>query len=139
MSVAEAMEAGFLPALYEDQADMFTPSELLLYRHAQDHRLLSRDILCYPSSFGKIFGLSTRPFLSCSGSRIALYNRMNVTFLVYADNAVYQICTHTIKSHGPDKGTISVAAVPGSAHRFSCYASLLGTGQSEAYGVPRLG
>ena len=29
---------------------------------------------------------------------------MNVTFLVYADNAVYQICTPTVKSHGPDKG-----------------------------------
>ena len=35
-SVAEAMEAleaGFLPALDEDQADMFTPSELCLYLH----------------------------------------------------------------------------------------------------------
>ena len=43
MSVAEAMEAGFLPALDEDQADMFTPLELRLYRHApsQDHRLLT--------------------------------------------------------------------------------------------------
>ena len=30
-SVAEAMEAGFLPALDEDQADMFTPSEMRLY------------------------------------------------------------------------------------------------------------
>ena len=39
MSVAEAMEAGFLPSLDADQADMFTPSELRLYRHAQDHRL----------------------------------------------------------------------------------------------------
>ena len=29
-SVAEAMEAGFLPALDEDQADMFTPLELRL-------------------------------------------------------------------------------------------------------------
>ena len=37
-SVADAIEAGFLPALDKDQADMFTPSELLLYRHAQDHR-----------------------------------------------------------------------------------------------------
>ena len=44
-SVAEAMEAGFLPALDEDQADMFTPSEFRLYKHAQDHRLLTRDIL----------------------------------------------------------------------------------------------
>ena len=36
-SVADAIEAGFLPALDKDQADMFTPSELRLYRHAQDH------------------------------------------------------------------------------------------------------
>ena len=44
MSVAEAMEAGFLPALDEDQANMFNPSELHLYQHAQDHRLLTLDI-----------------------------------------------------------------------------------------------
>ena len=48
-SVAEAMEAGCLPALDEDQADMFTPSELLLYQHVRDHRLQTRDILGYPS------------------------------------------------------------------------------------------
>ena len=29
-SVAEAIEAGFLPALDEDQSDMFTPLELRL-------------------------------------------------------------------------------------------------------------
>ena len=57
MSVAEAMEAGFLPALDEDQANMFTPLELRLYRHAQDHRLLTRDILGHPSLFGDILGL----------------------------------------------------------------------------------
>ena len=44
-SVAEAMEAGSLPALDEDQADMLNPSELRLYRHSQDHRLLTQDIL----------------------------------------------------------------------------------------------
>ena len=54
--VAEAMKAGFLPALDEDQSDMFTPSELRLYRHAQPHRLLTRDILGYPSLFGDILG-----------------------------------------------------------------------------------
>ena len=56
--VAEAMEAGFLLALDEDQADMFTPSELRVYRHAQDRRLLTRDILGYPSLFqvGDILG-----------------------------------------------------------------------------------
>ena len=48
MSVAEAMEAGFLPDLDEDQADMFTTLELRLYRHAQDQRLLTGDILGYP-------------------------------------------------------------------------------------------
>ena len=55
MSVAEAMEAVFLPALDEDQADMFTQSELRLYRHAEDHRLLTRDIPVY-SRFGDILG-----------------------------------------------------------------------------------
>ena len=34
MSVAEAMEAGFLPSLDEVQANMFTPLELCLYQHA---------------------------------------------------------------------------------------------------------
>ena len=31
ISVAGAIEAGFLPAMDEDQADMFTPSEVHLY------------------------------------------------------------------------------------------------------------
>ena len=119
MSVAEVMQAGFLPALDEDRADMFTPLELHLYRHAQDHRLLSLDILGYPSLFGDILGLSTRQLLSCRCSRIAPHNSMNVTLLVYADNTVSQFCTHTVKSHCPDKGTILVVAVPGSAPRFS--------------------
>ena len=39
ISVADVIEAGYLPAVDEDQANMFTPSELRLYRHAQDHRL----------------------------------------------------------------------------------------------------
>ena len=56
-SVAEAMEAGFLPALDEDQSDMFTPLELRQYRHAQDYGLITRDILGYPSLFGDILGL----------------------------------------------------------------------------------
>ena len=47
LSVADAIKAGFLPALDKDQADMFTPSELRLYRHAQDHRL-NWDIPGYP-------------------------------------------------------------------------------------------
>ena len=38
LSVSEAIEAGFLPKPDEDVVDMFTPSELRLYRHAQDHR-----------------------------------------------------------------------------------------------------
>ena len=55
-SVAEAMEAGVPPALDEDQADMFTPSGWRLCRHIQHHRLLTRDILGYPSLFGDILG-----------------------------------------------------------------------------------
>ena len=42
LSVSEAMEAGFLPKPDEDVVDMFTPSELRLYRHAQDHRYTHR-------------------------------------------------------------------------------------------------
>ena len=56
MSVATAMEAGFLPALDKDQADMLTLWELCLYLHNQDHRLLTLDILGYPSLFGDILG-----------------------------------------------------------------------------------
>ena len=55
-SVAEALEAGFLPALDEDQADMFIPSELHLYWPAQDHRLLILDNLGYPNLFDDILG-----------------------------------------------------------------------------------
>ena len=43
MSVANAIEAGFLPERDEAHGNMFTPSELRLYQHAQDHRL-TRDI-----------------------------------------------------------------------------------------------
>ena len=55
-SVVEAMEAGFLLALDEDQSDMFTLLELRLYQHAQHYRLLTRDIMGYqsPSLFGDI-------------------------------------------------------------------------------------
>ena len=42
LSVSEAIEAGFLPKPDEDVVDMFTPSELRLYRHAQDHRYTHR-------------------------------------------------------------------------------------------------
>ena len=55
ISVADAIEAGFFPAVDEDQANMFTPSELRLYRHAQDHRL-ARDIPGYPKLFCDIPG-----------------------------------------------------------------------------------
>ena len=54
MSVADAIKAGFLPALDENQANIFTPSELRLYRHAQDHRL-NWDIPGYPSRDIPIF------------------------------------------------------------------------------------
>ena len=42
LSVSEAIEAGFLPKPSEDVVDTFTPSELRLYRHAQDHRYAYR-------------------------------------------------------------------------------------------------
>ena len=37
LSVSETIKAGFLPEQDEDVVDMFTPSELRLYRHAQEH------------------------------------------------------------------------------------------------------
>ena len=75
MSVAEAMEAGFLQALDQDQADMFIvhPVRVAPVPTCSGH------ILGNPSLFGDIFGLSTRLFLSCRCSRIAPY--------------AYQICT----------------------------------------------
>ena len=39
MSVAEAMEAGLLPVLDEDQANMFSPSELISSCGAPDYLL----------------------------------------------------------------------------------------------------
>jgi len=56
--MADAIEAGFLPALDVDQAveaNMFTLSELRLYRQAQDHRL-NRDIPGCPNFFCDIPG-----------------------------------------------------------------------------------
>ena len=55
--VDEAMEAGFLLALDEDQSDIITLSELRLYQHAQHYRLLTRDFMGYPSLFGDILRL----------------------------------------------------------------------------------
>ena len=71
MSVAEAMEAGFLPALDEDQADMFTPSELHLYQHAQDHRSLSRDILGYHISRDEVYVGTTIVSQALSAGRVS--------------------------------------------------------------------
>ena len=38
LSVHAAMEVGMLPRMDDEEALRFTPSEVLLYRHAQDHR-----------------------------------------------------------------------------------------------------
>ena len=37
-SAHAAMEAGMLPRMDDEEARRFTPSEVLLYQHAQDHR-----------------------------------------------------------------------------------------------------
>ena len=59
-SEAEAMEAGFSPSTGQRSGRYVHPVgpewELRLYRHAQDHRLLTRDILGYPSLIGDILG-----------------------------------------------------------------------------------
>ena len=38
MSHAAALEGGFLPSMDEEQQKRFTPSELLLYKHAVEYR-----------------------------------------------------------------------------------------------------
>jgi hypothetical protein len=38
MSHAAALEGGFLPKMDEEQQKRFTPSELLLYKHAVEYR-----------------------------------------------------------------------------------------------------
>ena len=37
LSVHAAMEAGMLPRMDDEEARRFTPAEVLLYQHAQDH------------------------------------------------------------------------------------------------------
>jgi hypothetical protein len=41
MSHAAALEGGFLPKMDEEQQKRFTPSELLLYKHAVEYRYMS--------------------------------------------------------------------------------------------------
>jgi len=38
MSHSAALEGGFLPTMDEEQQKRFTPSELLLYKHAVEYR-----------------------------------------------------------------------------------------------------
>ena len=40
MTHAEALDGKFLPDLDEEQRKRFTPSELILYKHAQDYRYI---------------------------------------------------------------------------------------------------
>ena len=40
LSVHTAMEAGMLQRMDGEEARRFTPSEVLLYQHAQDHRYI---------------------------------------------------------------------------------------------------
>ena len=54
-SVAETMEAGFLPALDEDQANMLPPLDCAC-TYTLRTRLLTLDILGCPSLFGNILG-----------------------------------------------------------------------------------
>ena len=38
MTHKDALEGGFLPSMTEDEQKLFTPSELLLYKHALEYR-----------------------------------------------------------------------------------------------------
>jgi hypothetical protein len=40
MSHSQALEVGFIPKMDEEEQKRFTPSELILYRHALEHRYL---------------------------------------------------------------------------------------------------
>ena len=40
MTHAEALDGMFLPDLDEEQRKRFTPSELIIYKHAQDYRYI---------------------------------------------------------------------------------------------------
>ena len=60
---------------------------------------------------------------------------MEVTFLVCAENAVYQICTPTVESHGPDKGGSSSRLGP----QLPLERQFIAGGQSEAFRVPMPG
>ena len=40
LSVTEAIDAGMLPGMEEEEARRFTPTEVLLYQHAQDRRYI---------------------------------------------------------------------------------------------------
>ncbi len=64
-SVQTAIEAGMLPRMGEDEVRRFTPSEVLLYQHAQDHRYVTVAI---------VYDLSNRGMslqLDCGGAQIS--------------------------------------------------------------------
>ena len=46
MTHAEAIRGQFLPDMDEVQRKRFTPSELIMYKHAQEHRYLYTRLLC---------------------------------------------------------------------------------------------
>ena len=123
----------FSPSTGRRSGQYVTPSELCLYWHAQDHSLLTRNILVYPSLFGDTLGLSTRRFLSFCCLRIAPYDSMNIIFLVYADDAVNQICTPVVKSHSPGEGELSQACSLSGSLRL-CKFQCKGQGCSNAKG-----
>ena len=89
MSVAEAMEAGFLPALDEDQANMLPQRSCALGPQVTNpgYPGLSQFIWWYRWP-------ANSTILVLSRLEIAPYDRMNVTFLVYADNAVSNLYSY---------------------------------------------
>ena len=40
LSVTEAIDVGIIPRIEEEEARRFTPTEVLLYQHAQDRRYI---------------------------------------------------------------------------------------------------
>ena len=44
MSLKDALEGGFLPSMTEEEQKQFTPSELILYKHALEYRWTAEDL-----------------------------------------------------------------------------------------------
>jgi hypothetical protein len=54
MTHTDAMEGGFLPSMTDEEQERFTPSELLLYKHALEYRYEPSLFWCIPRMYKNI-------------------------------------------------------------------------------------